>query len=236
MGDDSPLLAFYSSGHYVVVRGREAQEKLALLGCFGTNVEHATRKENNRRGPSDRLFANFQLDTRSEPVTLLTLHEAFFLAYALGCLTICSEKHDKLSPVHCWSSFRDRFKGLNIHLDFAIEYGVYHYFRSRGWVVKTGENFGANFLLYRGAPSTDHSKYAVVITLEDETTFNWQYLLTFHRVIQSVNKKLLLVYVGNQSVASDDPKCIERIEISCRLFTSFPNTIDRHIEDKTTER
>lgn len=238
MDDDSPLLATYSSGQYVVITNEESQEKLVILGCFGTNVEHATRKGTDKRGPADRLLANFKYDSEPRATTLLTLHEAFFLAYGLGCLTIRSRNLEKLSLQTCWSQFRDSHKGLNVHLDFAIEYAVYHYFRSRGWVVKSGENYGTNFLLYRDKPSVEHSKYAVLIMSENEVMkpYNWQSLLTFQRVIQSVNKELLLVYIENPSVASDDPRCIEKIKIACTILKSLSGATDGDIDRTTGEK
>lgn len=238
MDDDLSLLATYSSGQYVVVSTEESQEKLAILGFFGTSAEHATRKGTDKRGPVDCLLANFKHDSDSGSTTLLTLHEAYFLAYGLGCLSISSQNLEKLSLQTCWGQFRESYKGLNVQLDFAIEYGVYHYFRSRGWIVKSGENYGTNFLLYRDKPSVEHSKYAVLIMSENEgiKPYDWQSLLTFQRVIQSVGKELLLVFIENPSVVSDDPRCIERIKIACTIFRSHSGTTDGSIDRTTVEQ
>lgn len=229
--DHYPLSGSYCSGQFVIVEGKKFQEELSLLGCYGIDLDTANRKEISRRGPSDQAITNLELPSAGE-TTVLTLHEAFFLAYALGCLSISSESSQKLSLLDCWNLFSEYYKQSINHIEFAIEYGVYHYFRTRGWIVKSGENYGTNFLLYKLGPACDHAQYAVLIVSEDDSTalnYKWESLLTFHRVVQSVNKELLLVYVECQDKVFARPESIERIRISCKIFTSISNTLNKSV-------
>merc|ERR1719211_103850 len=74
----------------------------------------------------------------------LELCEAFFLSYGLGCLIVsdCDNENEEMSIDEMWDKFCD------VDLEFPHKYAVYHHFRSKGWVVKDGCKFGADFLLY----------------------------------------------------------------------------------------
>ncbi|KAG9300607.1 hypothetical protein G9A89_005207 [Geosiphon pyriformis] len=112
----------------------------------------------------------------------LTLEEAFFLSYGLGCLKIkdCNEK--LLSIKECWNSFCNAAANHysqqpTIQLStasrgaienrrenpFVIRYVAYHYFRSLGWVVRCGSKFGVDYILYEKGPMFNHGEYAVVV-------------------------------------------------------------------------
>lgn len=227
------LIGHYSSGQFVLVYGQDSLDKLKRLGCFGEDLEKAKRKEYNRRGPLDRQLTDLIPDTQDEPVCILTMHEAFFLAYALGCLSLRSGDREVSDLMSCWSLFRDYYLRSNLRLDFAVEYGVYHYFRSRGWIVKSGTNYGANFLLYKEGPSIDHAQFAVIIICENPATSvelnRWNSLLTFHRVVQSVCKELLLVFVVVPDKSRDtfeEPSIISKMKLETRIFTCQSNSIN----------
>nr|CAD7440961.1 unnamed protein product [Timema bartmani] len=69
----------------------------------------------------------------------LTLEEAFFLSYALGCLQVLDLFGNTLTVVDTWGLFSESQK------DFVQKYVAYHHFRSKGWVVKPGLKFGGDF-------------------------------------------------------------------------------------------
>lgn len=228
MSSEPPLIGHYFSGQFVTVNGENASDELRLLGYFGHNLESAKRKEDDRRGPLDRRVLEELKGSITASTTLLTLHEAFYLAYAFGCLRIVLDDIGAISLDTCWSAFRKYHEKSNISLDFAVEYGVYHYFKSRGWTVKTGDNYGTNFLLYRLGPSMDHAQYAVHIIYDpiQRSCSAWNSLLAKYRVVQSVCKELLLVYVvttGSNSTFFDKPGCIKNMKISIENFTCKTN-------------
>lgn len=72
---------------------------------------------------------------------MLTLQEAFFLSYGLGCLQVVNE--DKLLSIQqCWQLFLETDK------NFTSKYVVYHYYRSKGYVVKPAIKFGGDYCKY----------------------------------------------------------------------------------------
>lgn len=232
MDCDTPLCGQYSSGQFVIVEGAESSKELKSLGCFGQDLESARRKEEERRGPLDKLLLK-ETDQGLEPTTsVLTLHEAFYLAYALGCLKIKSTDGCFADLDTHWKTFRHYQAHSNTRLDFAIEYGVYHYFRSRGWTVKSGTNYGTDFLLYHEGPPIDHARYAVWIIHEDPNKprfrCNWRSLLATHRVTQSVCKELLLVHIRTNDTsptAFDKPSCIGRLSLTVDSFACKTNVL-----------
>lgn len=70
---------------------------------------------------------------------MLTPQEAFFLLYGLGCLQIVSLDNTLLNIEKCWDLFTTADK------KFVNEYIVYHYYRSKGYVVKPGVKFGGDY-------------------------------------------------------------------------------------------
>lgn len=96
----------------------------------------------------DRVVRDPQPHIEDEPVktaveTLnLTLEEAFFLQYALGCLQVI-DMSGPLTILQTWQKF------CEAKSDFIESYIVYHYFRSKGWVVKSGHKFGGDFCKLR---------------------------------------------------------------------------------------
>lgn len=74
---------------------------------------------------------------------ILTLQEAFFLLYGLGCLQIISMDNNILSIEQCWDLFKYTDKR------FVPKYVVYHYFRSKGYIVKPGIKFGGDYCKYK---------------------------------------------------------------------------------------
>lgn len=217
MGTRLHLQAIYKDGHHVTVEGQENQATLGLLGEFGIDSEERKRRDINRQGLQDRQVSH----SLPQPSTDLTLHEAFFLTSALGCLQIHGPQNEILDITTCWTKFREYYAKSNDSLDFALEYATYYYLRTLGWTIRSGENYGVNFLLYDAGVSTSHSKYAVLI-LEDNNSAvktTWIHLLTKHRVAQSVNKKLLIALVKPSTQSYSRPDCIQSIEISLSSFT-----------------
>lgn len=73
---------------------------------------------------------------------MLTPEEAFFLLYGLGCLQIISLQNNILNIQQCWDLF------TSADIKFMTRYVVYHYFRSKGYIVKPGIKFGGDYCMY----------------------------------------------------------------------------------------
>ncbi|KAK3854403.1 hypothetical protein Pcinc_014794 [Petrolisthes cinctipes] len=152
----------------------------------------------------------------SEPCLVLLPVEAFFLCYALGCLIVSQKMGSKsgddkrkkvdgsrvceLSLDELWTVF------MEDDPDFATKYVVYHHYRTKGWVVKCGLKYGADWVLYPVGPPFYHAQYTVTmhclwddtLTLIDncpERQLSWTLLATTERVTTHVNKTPVLCFV-----------------------------------------
>lgn len=121
---------------------------------------------------------------------VLDLYEAYFLCYALGCLTVDGLAIELVAE-----------KFVSLDAQFVSKYVVYHHYRSRGWVVRSGLKFGADFLLYQDGPSFYHASYSIRILRQ---TMNWTQLGALNRVTQSAAKELVLV-----TTQCDATRCVE---------------------------
>ncbi|KAF8998560.1 hypothetical protein BDQ17DRAFT_1247564 [Cyathus striatus] len=151
----------------------------------------------------------------------LTLQEAWFLIWNLGCLTVL-DRHtlESVSLKDLWTSFQlahlpPLLPGLTspmLQFDnpFLVNYVAYHHYRSLGWVVKGGIKFCVDYLLYKRGPVFTHAEFALVvlpvyedpedeklssIQLQNVSPFGWSWLSTINRVNSQVQKTLILVYV-----------------------------------------
>jgi tRNA-splicing endonuclease subunit Sen2 len=100
----------------------------------------------------------------------LTLPEAFFLAWALDCLTILDPSTlQPMSLPEIFASFHSAHMysapgletGYSLRPDnpFLVHYILYHHYRSLGWVVKGGIKFCVDYLLYKRGPVFHHAEY-----------------------------------------------------------------------------
>ncbi|KAF9185039.1 tRNA splicing endonuclease subunit sen2 [Haplosporangium sp. Z 767] len=118
----------------------------------------------------------------------LSLEEAFFLVFAVECIAVfdtttslspnaTNKYRGPLSIQECWSRFAETSTlKLNIRQypstedlsltasnPFIVRYVAYHYYRSKGWVVKDGLIYGTDFLLYKKGLVFGHSQYGVKV-------------------------------------------------------------------------
>lgn len=50
---------------------------------------------------------------------------------------------------------------------FLVNYAVYHYYRSLGWIVKSGIKFCVDLLLYKGGPVLHHAECVICSLTSD---------------------------------------------------------------------
>ncbi|ACV25204.1 tRNA-intron lyase [Methanocaldococcus fervens] len=118
----------------------------------------------------------------------LSLVEALYLTN-LGWLAV--KDNNKIL------SFEELYEyAKNIEERLCLKYLVYKDLRSRGYIVKTGLKYGADFRLYERGANIDkeHSVYLVKVFTED-SSFLLNELTGFVRVAHSVRKKLLIAIV-----------------------------------------
>ncbi|KAI0207413.1 hypothetical protein LSAT2_007946 [Lamellibrachia satsuma] len=129
----------------------------------------------------------------------LSLVEAFFLSYGLGCLTVIDREKGVLSVTEMWTTF------CQCQKTFLRDYVAYHNFRSKGWVPKTGLKYGAEFILYKDGPPFYHASYSVMVRLvtddleddqgEENRPLTWTSLAGLNRMTEQVGKEVMFCYV-----------------------------------------
>ncbi|XP_025741243.1 tRNA-splicing endonuclease subunit Sen2 [Callorhinus ursinus] len=191
--------------------------------------------------PSEELAPKKRLVCRRNPYRILeylqlSLEEAFFLVYALGCLSIYYEK-EPLTIMKLWKAF------TVVQPTFRTTYMAYHYFRSKGWVPKVGLKYGTDLLLYRKGPPFYHASYSVIIELVDDhfegslrRPFSWRSLAALSRVSVNVSKELMLCYLIKPSTMTDkemeSPECMKRIKVQEVILSRWVSSRERSDQDE----
>mgnify|MGYP001772608103 CR=1 FL=1 len=159
-------------GSHVFIEDIENARKIYALGFYGKPLSLE-----KPRGPQDI----------NEPL-VLSLLEALYLAEK-GVLEVYTKDGKKLSPEElrkCGEESDERFDEL---------YTVYRDLRDKGFVVRSGIKFGADFAVYTVAPGVEHAPY-LVIALKYGQALRPNELLSFGRVSHSTRKQLVLAVVG----------------------------------------
>lgn len=169
----------------------------------------------------------------------LSLEESFFLAYGLGCLRVY-ENEKLLNLTDLWRAFCQR------HNRFISLYVAYHYFRSKGWVPKSGLKFGTDFIIYKEGPPFYHGSYSVIVKMvrdddlkeEDNLpTLSWTQIAGLNRLTEHVAKQLLICYVIRPTHVNSDlmlsPNVISQFKVKEIVVSRWVSSQER--ESKTEE-
>ncbi|XP_029906878.1 tRNA-splicing endonuclease subunit Sen2 isoform X2 [Myripristis murdjan] len=167
----------------------------------------------------------------------LSLEEAFFLVYALGCLSVYQDQ-EPLPVVSLWRKF------CSLQPGFSSSYAAYHHYRSRGWVPKTGggAKYGADLMLYRKGPPFYHASYSVVVERMGEAfrgsaprLFTWRSLAALSRITSNVSKELMMCYVIYPDDLSeselDSPLCLHRLTVQEVIISRWISSRERAEQD-----
>jgi tRNA-splicing endonuclease subunit Sen2 len=114
--------------------------------------------------------------------------EVFFLKFALNVIEIDFNLRQLFQLCIGDDMSRDN--------KFILDYVVYHHYRSLGWCVRSGIKFGCDMLLYKRGPPFSHAEYSVMI-VQDGKNYDWLQLTTLARVIGTVKKNLVFVFVSS---------------------------------------
>ncbi|XP_017688271.1 PREDICTED: tRNA-splicing endonuclease subunit Sen2 isoform X4 [Lepidothrix coronata] len=161
---------------------------------------------------------------------------AFFLVYALGCLSIYYGE-EPLTIVQLWEVFSEAKP------DFKTTYMAYHYFRSRGWVPKVGLKYGTDLLLYRKGPPFYHASYSVLAELVDDDfqgslrrPLSWMSLSGLNRTTANASKELMLCYLIKPSDMTAEemssPECMKRIKVQELIVSRWVSSRERSEQDE----
>uniref|UniRef100_H3AIX8 tRNA-splicing endonuclease subunit Sen2 n=1 Tax=Latimeria chalumnae TaxID=7897 RepID=H3AIX8_LATCH len=164
----------------------------------------------------------------------LSLEEAFFLVYALGCLTVYYEEITIIFKYICTVNpppfFRCVFKQYGI---FALK-----------WIKRAACSYSKLILLlYRKGPPFYHASFSVVVEMVDycyqgvpRRPFSWRSLCGLNRITANVSKELLLCYLIKPSDMTDEdlssPECMRRIKVQELLLNRWVSSRERTEQDE----
>ncbi|KAG5515441.1 hypothetical protein RHGRI_036482 [Rhododendron griersonianum] len=187
----------------------EEQTELLNRACFGRPIVTAQK---------DKQW--FQLG----------MEEAFYLYYNLKCLKIVGEGKCTKTEDELWNYMKSKRETFP---DFLK---AYTHLRTRNWVVRSGSQYGVDFIAYRHHPALVHSEYAVLVLSEGQGNANgrlrvWSDFQCTLRLCGSVAKTLLVLRIDRNSVGEDSPSCLESYSVEERTITRWSPEQSR--EDKT---
>ncbi|KAF7830156.1 tRNA-splicing endonuclease subunit Sen2-1 [Senna tora] len=195
----SDATGFLSGNNIRIAVGAE-QTDLLDKACFGRPVSTV---ENDKQW--------FQLG----------LEEAFYLCYSLKCLKINSGGASPLDDEELWRYMKSKKKS------FPCFYKAYSHLRSKNWVVRPGAQYGVDYVVYRHHPALVHSEYGVlVLSGEDDKDCNgrlreWSDFHCTTRLLGSVAKTLLVLYIMKNDDSDDCPLCLEKYTVEQRIITRW---------------
>ena len=121
----------------------------------------------------------------------------FFLQFAFNNINVDNVSLKQLF-INCCQQY-DSSPTIKSNNKFIISYIVYHYFRSKGWCVRSGIKFGTDYLLYKRGPPFSHAEFCVLVMQDDYeqgvSGYDWFQICAKARVIGSVKKNFVQVYV-----------------------------------------
>lgn len=171
----------------------------------------------------------------------LSMEEAVFLSYGLGILTVKQGSDDPVMSIdELWVACC-RAAHPTDFMSFPASYAAYHFFRSRGWVVKCGYKFGSDFVLYKEGPPFYHALFSITIIrvkgTSREPTLNWQHLSGLQRMSHGVHKEPVLCHVIIPDELAEDSfrnvAVIQKMQVHCvHVDRWIPNTTDHEQESK----
>jgi tRNA-splicing endonuclease subunit Sen2 len=204
------ILAAHTRDAMLEVRPRQA----ALLNqaAFGRAVESAgTEKQWFQLGPE----------------------EVFFLCHALKCVAVESESKARVGASELWDLLASTSE------QFPEMYRAYEHLRLKNWVVKSGLQYGANFVAYRHHPALVHSEFAVIVVQEGKAFGArcgrmkvWSDLLCALRASGSVAKTLLVLTISTKSCELGSLDCLEQMIVHERTITRWIPQQCREQQDK----
>jgi len=136
--------ARHSNGASSHIRGNESSNEFKMESfdskpCIGSQKCQKTR---THLVIDTSCTSSGPVETLNQEKLLLMPEEAIFLSFGVGCLIITSIGGETLSYRAVWKIL------VELDPEFPILYAVYHYFRSKNWVPKLGDSYGASYGLY----------------------------------------------------------------------------------------
>lgn len=159
----------------------------------------------------------------------LTFEEAFYLCFSLRCIKIVGGDNSVKTIDQVWEYMTSK------RPSFPTFFKAYSHLRIKNWVVRTGCQYGVDFVAYCHHPSLVHSEYGVMVFSEgngNDRLRVWSDFQCTLRLCGSVAKTLLILHVNrNCENAIASPSCLDAYSIEERTITRW--NPERCREDQT---
>ena len=166
----------YLIGDRVVILDEEAAKEIYSEGFFG----HPLKVEKPKS--SEEVEA---------PLALSPL-EALYLVEK-EVIEVRDLSGDKK---YTFEELKDMWKFMN---SLEEKYAVYKELRDKGFVVRSGLKYGADFVVYEFGPGIDHAPYVVEV-LEESLEVDPSEIVKGGRVAHGVRKRYIVAVVGKESI------------------------------------
>ncbi|KAM0926418.1 hypothetical protein ACQ4PT_003504 [Festuca glaucescens] len=201
MKRSTPVATISSHGEDAILGVSPHQAILLNQASFGRFVENA--------GAEKQWFQ-------------LGAEEVFYLCHALKCVVVESGSEKKMSEGELWDHL------CSASESFPEMYKAYSHLRSKNWVVRSGLQYGTDFVAYRHHPALVHSEFAVVVVPEGAEFGGrcgrlkvWSDLLCALRASGSVAKTLLVLTISSSICELGLPDCLEQLFVHERTITRW---------------
>nr|BAK05284.1 predicted protein [Hordeum vulgare subsp. vulgare] len=152
----------------------------------------------------------------------LGAEEVFYLCHALKCISVESASKELMSQGELWDHL------CSASESFPEMYKAYSHLRSKNWVVRSGLQYGTDFVAYRHHPALVHSEFAVVVVPEGVEFGGrcgrlnvWSDLLCALRASGSVAKTLLVLTISSSNCELSSPDCLEQLVVHERTISRW---------------
>lgn len=151
----------------------------------------------------------------------LGMEEAFYMSHALQCLVILGGNGKPMSEMELWEYMKSKREA------FPEFYKAYAHLRAKNWVVRSGTQYGVDFVAYRHHPALVHSEYGVLVLSEGNAGSNgarlrvWSDLQCSLRVCGSVAKTLLVLCIRGAGGDASSPSCLEQYIVEERTIARW---------------
>ncbi|CAN8252662.1 unnamed protein product [Cochlearia groenlandica] len=159
----------------------------------------------------------------------LSFEEAFYLLYILKCIKITLQGRCLEDETETWKYMRSK------RPNFPMFFKAYSHLRSKNWVLRSGLQYGVDFVAYRHHPSLVHSEYSVLVQSGDNDRLSvWSDIHCAVRLSGSVAKTLLTLYVNGNSKGEDlnQPMCLMNYTVEEQTISRWSPELSR--EEETT--
>ncbi|XP_010253526.1 PREDICTED: tRNA-splicing endonuclease subunit Sen2-1 [Nelumbo nucifera] len=151
----------------------------------------------------------------------LSLEESFYLFHSLRCLEIAGEDKRLKNEDEIWQYIISKKPA------FPYFYKAYSHLRDKNWVVRSGFQYGVDFVAYHYHPALVHSEYAILVLSEGSDDVNgrlnvWSDLKCMVRLCGSVVKTLLVLRINrSDGYLAVSPLCLEKCNVEEYTITRW---------------